>query len=124
MHELAVCRALLRRVEAVARAHGAPAVTCVRVRVGPLSGVVPELLRAAFRVARAGTLAATAALEVEEAPLEVACEDCGTRGAAPAPNRLLCPACGGGRTRLASGDELLLTGMTLVGRTEEAGTGV
>ena len=48
MHELAVCQALLERVEAMAAARGARAVKRVTVRVGPLSGVEPQLLASAF----------------------------------------------------------------------------
>ncbi len=117
MHELTVCRALIGQVEAVARAHGARTVTRIELRVGPLSGVVPELLREAFALARAGTVAEGAELRLVEVPLEVECESCGTRGPAAAPNRLLCPACGGWRTRLVSGDELLLVRVALAGIT-------
>ncbi len=108
MHELALCRALLAQAERIAAAHGAHAVRRVELRVGPLSGAVPELLREAFAVARAGTCAQEAELVVHEGAIEVECEACGARGPAAAPNRLHCPACGGWRTRLVAGDELLI----------------
>jgi hydrogenase nickel incorporation protein HypA/HybF len=42
----------------------------------------------------------------------VHCKDCGAESDA-APNRLLCAACGGWRTRLISGDEMLLANLEL-----------
>ena len=112
MHELAVCQALLDRVEGVAAARGACGVTRVAVRVGPLSGVEPRLLARAFTVARAGTCAHAARLEIEAAPVRVACTECGAQSEVAA-NRLLCAACGGYRIRLIAGDELQLTALDL-----------
>jgi len=112
MHELAVCQSLLRQVEAIARQHGARAVTAVTVQAGPLSGVVPELLAHAFPLASAGTLAQDAQLQLDSLPVRVHCETCGADSEA-APNRLLCAACGDWHTRLLSGDELLLGSVEL-----------
>ena len=112
MHELAVCQSMLRQVEAIAREHGAVAVTRVTVQVGPLSGVVPELLSRAFPLASAGTVAEDACLQVDRLPLRVRCERCGAESEA-SPARLLCGACGDWHTRLLSGDELLLASVEL-----------
>lgn len=112
MHELAVCQALLDQVEAVAAERGASQVTRVTVRVGPLSGVVPQLLTRAFSVARAGTCAGSARLEIRPAVVRVACTDCGAASEVAA-NRLLCAACGSFRTRLLAGDELQLVSLDL-----------
>jgi hydrogenase nickel incorporation protein HypA/HybF len=107
MHELAVCQALLTQVERAARDARAGPLLRVVVRVGPLSGVEPGLLRRAFDVARLGGIATTAELSFEDAPVRVRCLDCGAESAAAA-NRLLCAACGAWRTRLIEGDELVL----------------
>jgi hydrogenase nickel incorporation protein HypA/HybF len=95
------------QVERVARDTGAAQVRRVVLRVGPLSGVEPALLRRAFDVARAGGIAATAELSFVDAPVRVRCLDCGAESGAAA-NRLLCAACGAWRTRLLEGDELML----------------
>lgn len=113
MHELSVCLALLEQVSAIAQDHRATGVTRILLRVGPLSGVEPLLLQQAFPLAAAGTLAADAELRIEPAPVRVRCTRCGTESPAPA-NRLVCPACGEFRTRLLSGDELLLAQVELV----------
>jgi hydrogenase nickel incorporation protein HypA/HybF len=107
MHELSICQALLDQVEEIAGQHGATRVDRILLRVGPLSGLEPALLQSAYGIAAAGTIAESAELVIEPAPVRVECLDCGSDSDA-APNRLLCAACGGFRTRLLSGDELLL----------------
>ena len=115
MHELSVCRRLLQTVERLAAQQGADRVSRVEVRIGPLSGIVPELLESAFPVARQGTVAETARLVVENSPLLVRCPDCGEQPAARLSD-LRCPACHNRETRLISGDELLLTGIQIPAR--------
>lgn len=112
MHELSICQALLDQVEHIARDHGATRVERILLRVGPLSGVEPALLLNAYPLAAAGTVAESAELVIEPAPVRVRCNDCGAETEA-APNRLLCGLCGGWKTRLISGDELLLANLEL-----------
>jgi hydrogenase nickel incorporation protein HypA/HybF len=112
MHELSVCLALLDQVESVARKHGATEVERILLRVGPLSGVEPPLLKSAFPLAAAGTIAESAVLDIEAAPVRVQCDACGAETPAE-PNRLLCGRCGGFQTRLVSGEEMLLASLEL-----------
>lgn len=107
MHELSVCMALLEQVERVARERRAGAVSQIVVRLGPLSGVEAELLRNAYPLAAAGTIAEHAELVIDEMDVVVHCSSCGAESAAT-PNRLLCRECGDFRTRIVSGDEMLL----------------
>lgn len=107
MHELAVCQALLSEVERVAGKADAGPLARILVRIGPLSGVEPRLLERAFSVARAGTVAAGAELCLEEAPIQVECLEC-HRVSAAAANRLLCAHCNSWRTRVVSGEDLVL----------------
>lgn len=112
MHELAVAQALVEQVEGVIRQHRAQRARLVRVRIGPLSGVVAELLASAFPLAAAGSRMEHAVLDLVAVPIEVRCEACGARSEA-AMNRLVCGACGDWRTRIVSGDELLLESVEL-----------
>lgn len=107
MHELSICAALLRQVESVASLHDATAVESIEVGLGPLCGVDAGLLRQAFTVARAGTIAENAELELTVTELRVRCEACGHEGVVR-PNRLLCADCGTWKTRVVSGDEMFL----------------
>jgi hydrogenase nickel incorporation protein HypA/HybF len=112
MHELSVCQALLSQVEEIARREDALTVDCIRLQVGPLAGVVAELLVHAFSIARAGTIAAEAELVIDSLPVRIRCSQCGAETDA-LPNRLLCGTCGDFRTQLLSGDELVLASVEL-----------
>ena len=112
MHELSVCQALMEQVAAVAAREAARRVTAVTLRIGPLSGVEPQLLAEAFPLAAAGGVAEGAQLHIETLPVRVRCSRCGAESEV-AVNRLLCARCGDYRTRLLSGDELLLASLEL-----------
>jgi hydrogenase nickel incorporation protein HypA/HybF len=112
MHELSICQALVQQLEGVSAANGGGAVELVRLRIGPLSGVEAALLRHAFPLASAGTIADGAELVIEAAPVVVHCNDCGARSEA-ASNRMLCGACNGYRVKMLSGDEMLLESVEL-----------
>ena len=112
MHELAVAQALVEQVDAVIEQHHASSATAIRVRIGPLAGVVPELLATAFPLAAAGSRMEHAQLEFIHAPIQVRCRTCGAETEA-AMNRLTCGACGDWHTQILSGDELLLESVEL-----------
>lgn len=116
MHELAICQALIDQVTDVATSNGARRVCGITLDVGPLSGVVPDLLENAFGIASAGTVADGASLTINHAPVRIWCRTCRTESDAQV-NRLVCAACGDWRTELRSGDELLLRSVVL----EDAG---
>lgn len=108
MHELSVAMALLDQIEATALPRDAIRVHRATIRVGPLSGVEPDLLMRAFDVARLARSTTTqTVLMIETAEVRAACPDCGGEGPVPV-NNLTCTHCGGRNTRLLHGDELLL----------------
>jgi len=112
MHELAVCQGLMTQVEQIARREHADRITRILLSIGPLSGVEATLLKDAFPIAAAGTVAEGAELVIEQTAVRVRCLSCGAESVAAA-NRLLCDACGDYRTQLLSGDEMLLTSLEL-----------
>jgi hydrogenase nickel incorporation protein HypA/HybF len=112
MHELSICLALMEQVGRISAEHGGRRVASILLRVGPLSGVEPPLLERAFPLAAAGTIAEDAELVIEQAAVRVGCSRCGAETEA-SPNRLLCGRCGDYRTRLVSGDEMLLASLEL-----------
>jgi hydrogenase nickel incorporation protein HypA/HybF len=112
MHELAVCQGLMQQVAQVAARHDARRVSRITLQVGPLSGIEAPQLRSAFSIARCGTVAAEAELEIETPPVKVFCQVCGKESAAQ-PNALLCAACGGWKVELRSGNEMILKSLEL-----------
>ena len=121
MHEYSVCLALLEQVERIAREHRARRVDRIVLQLGPLSGVEAPLLEHAWPLAAAGSIAVDAKLVIDTAPVRVRCTQCGAESEAQA-NRLLCASCGDYRTRLISGDEMLLANLELaeIGSSEVA----
>lgn len=112
MHELSVCQSMLGQVNRIAREHHADSVTKITLRVGPLSGVEPALLKQAFPLASAGTIAEGASLVIEAQSIRVECQTCGEQSEATA-NKLTCALCGDYQTRVISGDEMLLANLEL-----------
>jgi hydrogenase nickel incorporation protein HypA/HybF len=68
VHEAGLMQEALDLAVAAGRGHGAGRIVRLRLRVGADSGVVPDALAFAFEVIREGTIAATAALEMETVP--------------------------------------------------------
>jgi hydrogenase nickel incorporation protein HypA/HybF len=107
MHELSFCEAVLRQVLGLVPPPDAPVIGRITLRIGPLAGVEPDLLRFAFPLVAAGTSCESAMIEIETTAVAIHCRICGERSLVRA-NRLLCGACGTWRVNCVSGDEMLL----------------
>lgn len=105
MHEYSIVSALLEQVDATAREQKAIAVHGIRVRIGELAGVEPDLFSSAFELCRERTICAQAVLEVTRSPAVWECPDCGQ----PIANGeiLRCPLCNH-PAQMSSGDEIML----------------
>ncbi len=93
-----------------ARRAGAVRVHQIRLRVGVLSGVVPEALQFAFEALTAGTPAEGATLAIDDVPARFWCAPCG-REFASANLYSECPDCGTPSNELRAGRELELNSM-------------
>lgn len=113
MHELSVCQDLLMQVAALATQHQARQVSRIVVQIGPLCGVVPELLEQAFSLARVATVAESAELVLERRPVQIHCPRCESDSEV-SPNNLICKSCGNWQTQLLSGNEMVLAQVELV----------
>ncbi len=107
MHELSLVASIFEVVEKAAREHHAKAVTKVKIRVGELAGVVPDLLQSAFESYRKGTIAEGATLEVEYVPLKFRCKSCGGDLSAERPGEP-CGKCGARNVEIVEGRELVV----------------
>ncbi len=92
MHEYSLVEALVRRVEEEARRRCATAVHALKVSLGELSGVEPDLFLTAYETFREGTLCARAPLEIVRCPADWSCPSCGRTFAAG--DVLRCEPCG------------------------------
>ena len=120
MHELSVCLALLEQIQRIAAEQDAQRVTRIELNVGPLSGVESDLLKSAWPIAAAGTVAEHAELFVDDAEIVVRCTVCNAETIATA-NKLLCGECGEFRTSLVSGDEMILQRLEVERASADAG---
>ena len=118
MHELSLIDALFDRVDQATSVHPSRTVRMLRVRVGELAGVEPELFVAAFETLRGprGYEASTLELVSEEASWR--CSSC---SAAVARGGVLCCETCGGEVALVSGGGIFLDRIELELRPTDGG---
>lgn len=104
MHELSITQSL---VDAVIERTGERSVMGVHVRVGQISGVLPDALRFCFEVVCAGTPLAGAELVIDEPAGRIRCRSCGMDFVLE-DRLLLCP-CGSADVEVTGGRELMVT---------------
>jgi len=113
MHELSICRQIISQVKQIVQQQKASAVESITLNIGPLSGVEASLLKQVFPFAAAQTIAENSELIIEECPVVIQCNQCGTK-TSTSPNKLVCSQCGDYHTQLISGDEMLLASVELI----------
>ena len=111
MHELAITKSI---VDAVAEHTAGAAVARVHLRVGKLSGVVPEAMRFCFDMVTEGTPLQGATLDIEEPEGLARCRSCGEEFGLQ-DLVLLCP-CGSADVNVLAGRELALTSVEVAER--------
>lgn len=113
MHEMSIAESLLQGcLECIAPRDGAR-LESVRVVVGELSAVEPDLLRYAWEAVVAGTPDEGARLEIEYVAVQQLCESCGPiEDRQPGTWMRTCPHCDA-PLRLSGGDELDILGVSL-----------
>jgi hydrogenase nickel incorporation protein HypA/HybF len=116
MHELSIAQGLVEvACEALERCEPAPSgVHSLLVRVGVLSGVVPEALEFSYGVATEGTPLAGSRLVIEEQPIVVRCPRCEEDRVLRDPTSFRCPVCFAPTAELLHGRELELVSMELI----------
>lgn len=110
MHEYSIVQSLFDRIDEQAEAHGAAAVTRVRLRIGSMSGVEVDLLKSAFDLFRQGTICENAEMEVVFVEAVWGCQRC--KQPIPIGAALRCGACDM-PARLLEGDEIVLDQLEL-----------
>lgn len=112
MHEAFLIQAVLEQAECLARVYNRQVVEKLCLRVGVLSGIVPEALTFAFEALKGGTLATTAQMEIELVPARARCLGCGHTFALEELG-LPCPLCCTMKYELLEGKELELARIVL-----------
>jgi len=105
MHEYSIVASFIDRARREAAARRARRVHRLHIKLGELSGVEPEMLRAAYDTFRRRTVCDQADLAIEAVAAEWDCPSCHQKIARGAGVR--CASCGG-PARLAHGGEIVL----------------
>ena len=107
MHELSIAQSILDTVLEERRTRGLDRIDSITVRVGALSGVLPDALQFSFEAIRIDTL-----------PIRVSCRQCNTETAVE--NFLfVCPVCDSVHVDVVSGYELEVTSIVVPDRVTE-----
>ncbi len=110
MHELSIAESILSIVEDYAQRNDVSRVLSVRLRIGEMSGVVPDALAFCFEICAKRTIAEGASLEIERVPLSARCRACNATFNVEG-YCFLCPDCGSTEVEIISGRELQVTEM-------------
>jgi hydrogenase nickel incorporation protein HypA/HybF len=114
MHEMSVALSLYEQCRALADERGAGRIETVRVAVGQLSTVEPDLLRFAWEAITQAGSDAGARLDIDWRPARLRCATChADKASTPDGWPLVCPDCGCG-LRVEGGTELDLLQLAFV----------
>jgi len=115
MHEVSIMQNVFEIAFSHLRQEKATRIHRLRLRIGALSGVVPDALQFAFDALKENTPAAEASLEVEYVPVRFYCAKCslefGTDDIVE-----LCPACGSPSAEVRQGRELDVVSLEVSGK--------
>ena len=113
MHELSIALSILDLVEAEADRRGGVRVLAVHLKLGPLSGVVPEALTSAFELAREGSSFDNCRLVINEVPIVVYCPMCKSEQEPVSIQCLCCSQCGTPTPQVVHGPEMEVSAMEI-----------
>ena len=107
MHELSIVASLFEILEEKAKEQKSKKIISVKLKVGALSGVVPEFLETAFDIYKKGTIADESKLKIEDVPFKIQCQKCQAE-IVKDDFVFICDTCGSTELKTLSGTELLL----------------
>ena len=106
MHELGIITNLFEIIEEVAAEHKLVTINTVKLKLGKLQQIVPEMLSFAFETVAQGTKAEGATLEVDYVPISMRCNGCQQEFIVD-DHIYICPEC-------AETSLIMLTGMEII----------
>lgn len=112
MHEYSIINAMLDLCEEHAKQNGAKRVFKVRVAIGLLSGVEPQLLKSAFETFREGSICEGAEFLLDIKEVKIECREC-KEVFEPKDNSYICPKCESIDIEIISGKEMHLMSLEM-----------
>ena len=108
MHEQSIASAIIRTVLSFAASNSISEVKEVRVKIGVLKAVLPDLLVFAFdAMKKSHKVLCNATLVIDEVPLTIKCNDCGAESSVERA-QAVCPVCGSANVNLVGGNEFFV----------------
>lgn len=107
MHELSVTENIIRISSEEAERHNARKVKEIRIRVGELSGLIPDCMQFYFDIASKGTRVEGAVLKIEKIPISIKCSECGHTEELSS-RSYTCSNCGSSNIKIIRGNEFLI----------------
>ena len=112
MHEISLMEQTLTIILETAHQENATKIHRLNMRVGAVSGVVPEALQFAFDVTTQGTIAAAAELNIELVPTLCHCTEC-NQNFAPIDLIYQCEHCGSLSNKIIQGKEIEIVSLEI-----------
>lgn len=107
MHELGIIQNIFQILEEVAEDNQLIRITKIKLKLGKMQQIVPEMLTFAFETVAKGTKAEGAVLEVEDIPVKMQCRACHAEFLVEE-HIYICPKCAGTNLTMLTGMEVLL----------------
>ena len=110
MHELTITNSILSIILQKAREAKVRQITKVDLRIGRLTGFVPECIQLQFDILSRNTIAAGASLSFNQPPTKLHCRKCHINYTSDSFD-LICPQCHSMEIDILSGSELYIESM-------------
>ena len=110
MHEYSITQSIVQISNEEALKHEAKKITEIRLKIGELSGLVPESLQIYFEMISQGTLCEGAKIVVEKIAIRFMCNDCGNESGVVG-GIYKCPKCDSKNIKIINGNEYMIDSM-------------
>jgi hydrogenase nickel incorporation protein HypA/HybF len=107
MHELGIIQNLFTIIEEVAEENNLVRINKVKLKLGKLQQIVPEIFRFAFEIVAKGTKAERATLDIEYVPIRMLCNTCNNKFIVEE-HVYICPKCAQTGLTMLEGMEIIL----------------
>lgn len=114
MHELSIALSIIDVASEEAERQGGGRVVALHLKLGPLSGVIPNALKSAWELACEGSPLAGCRLVIEEIPITIDCPSCGTVRPVRSVQEICCLHCGTAAVRVVTGREMEVVTLELI----------
>lgn len=115
MHELPITQSIVNIAVEEGEKHNVNKILEIRLKIGELSGLVPECIQQYFDFASKGTIAEGAQIKITKIPITMKCLDCGFNGETNSFRDNKCPICNSRDMKLASGNEFYIDSIEVDG---------